>query len=38
MFDFKKSYDVAVAGAGVSGITAALAAARMGKKVVLIEK
>ncbi|MBR7103598.1 MAG: FAD-dependent oxidoreductase [Lentisphaeria bacterium] len=38
MFDFKKSYDIAVAGAGVSGITAALAAARMGKKVVLIEK
>ena len=38
MADFKKSYDVVVAGAGVSGVAAALAAARRGKSVALIEK
>ena len=31
-------YDVAVCGGGIAGISAALAAARMGKKVVLFEK
>ena len=38
IFDFQKKYDVAVAGAGVAGIAAALAAARRGHKVVLLEK
>ncbi len=38
IFDFKKQYDVAVAGAGIAGISAALAAARRGLKTVLIEK
>lgn len=33
-----KHYDVAVCGGGVAGISAALAAARQGKKVVLLEK
>lgn len=33
-----KDYDIAVCGGGFGGISAALAAARMGKKVVLIEK
>ena len=33
-----KSYDVAVCGGGFGGISAALAAARLGKKVVLFEK
>lgn len=37
-FDFQKKYDIAVAGAGVAGIAAALAAARRGHKVVLLEK
>ena len=32
------SYDVAVCGGGIGGIAAALAAAREGKKVVLLEK
>lgn len=32
------SYDVAVAGGGIAGVAAALAAARLGKKVVLIER
>lgn len=35
---FEKSFDIAVAGAGIAGIAAALAAARRGHKVVLIEK
>lgn len=34
----KGNYDVAVAGGGVAGISAAIAAARRGKKVLLIEK
>ena len=38
MADFTKSYDVVVAGAGVSGVAAALAAARMGRSVALLEK
>ena len=36
--DFTVKYDVAVIGAGVAGIAAALAAARRGHKVALIEK
>ena len=36
--DFEKSYDVVVAGSGVAGVAAALAAARRGKSVALIEK
>ena len=35
---FDKKYDVAVVGAGVAGIAAAIAAARRGRKTVLIEK
>ena len=35
---FHKNYDIVVVGGGVSGIAAALAAARAGKKVALIEK
>ena len=38
MFDYRQKYDIAIAGAGVAGIAAALAAARRGHKVVLIEK
>ena len=38
MFDSKIKYDIAISGAGVAGIAAALAAARRGHKVVLIEK
>ncbi|MBR2354111.1 MAG: FAD-dependent oxidoreductase [Clostridia bacterium] len=34
----KNGYDVAVCGGGFAGISAALAAARMGKKVILFEK
>ena len=34
----EKSYDILVAGAGVAGVAAALQAARMGKKVLLVEK
>lgn len=37
-FDFKKKYDVVVAGAGIAGISAALAAARRNRKVCLLEK
>lgn len=37
MFKTKK-YDVAVCGGGIAGISAALSAARMGKKVVLFER
>lgn len=33
-----KDYDVAVCGGGFAGISAALAAAREGKKVLLLEK
>ena len=33
-----KKYDVAVCGGGFAGISAALAAAREGKKVILFEK
>ena len=33
-----KEYDIAVCGGGIAGISAALAAARQGKKVVLFEK
>ncbi|MBT3377966.1 MAG: FAD-dependent oxidoreductase [Lentisphaerae bacterium] len=36
--DFHKDYDVVVAGAGVAGVAAALAAARRGCSVALIEK
>ena len=35
---FDKKYDVAVVGAGVAGVAAAVAAARRGRKTVLIEK
>lgn len=35
---FKGHYDVIVAGGGVSGVAAALSAARMGKSVLLLEK
>ncbi len=38
MKNINKIYDVAVCGGGIAGISAALAASRMGKKVVLIEK
>ncbi len=38
MHTFEKTYDVVVAGAGVAGCAAALAAARMGLRVALIEK
>lgn len=38
MVDFRKNYDIAVAGAGIAGIAAALSAARRGYKVALIEK
>ena len=38
LFDYQKKYDIAIAGAGVAGIAAALAAARRGHKVVLLEK
>ena len=34
----KGEYDVAVIGGGIAGISAALSAARMGKKVILAEK
>jgi len=37
-FDFTKQFEVVVAGAGMAGIAAALAAARSGRKVGLIEK
>ena len=36
--EITEQYDVAVCGGGIAGIAAALAAAREGKKVVLIEK
>lgn len=36
--DFVKKYDVVVAGGGVAGVAAALAAARRGAKVALVEK
>ncbi|MBR2428262.1 MAG: FAD-dependent oxidoreductase [Lentisphaeria bacterium] len=36
--DFSKNYDIAVVGAGIAGVAAAVQAAREGKKVVLIEK
>lgn len=36
--DFVKQYDVVVAGGGVAGVAAALAAARRGAKVALVEK
>lgn len=35
---FKKRYDIAIAGAGVAGCAAALAASRRGAKTILIEK
>ena len=37
-FEFQKNCDIAVAGAGIAGVAAALAAARRGHKVILIEK
>ena len=36
--DIVGSYDVAVAGGGIAGVSAALAAARLGQKVVIIER
>ena len=36
--NFSKSYDIAVIGAGIAGVAAAVQAARDGKKVVLLEK
>jgi len=36
--NFQKSYDVVVAGAGIGGVAAALAAARRGHSVALVEK
>ena len=38
IFDYQKKYDIAISGAGIAGISAALAAARRGHKVVLLEK
>ena len=38
MIQFRKNYDIAIAGAGVAGVAAALAAARHGKSVALLEK
>ncbi|GAG23938.1 unnamed protein product, partial [marine sediment metagenome] len=38
MAEFSKSYDVLVAGAGVAGVAASVAAARSGLKAALIEK
>ena len=38
MLDFTKEYDVAICGAGIAGIAAALASARQGCKTCLIEK
>ena len=38
MFAYKKKYDVIVCGAGISGVAAAVSAARMGCSVALIEK
>lgn len=37
-FNYRKNYDIAVAGAGIAGVAAALAAARRGHKVALIER
>jgi len=37
-FDYEKRYDVIVAGGGVSGCTAAIAAARLGADVLIIEQ
>ncbi len=36
--DFQKRYDVVVAGGGIAGVAAAVAAARRGKKTALVEK
>ena len=36
--DFEKNYEVAVIGGGIAGVAAALAAARKGKKTILVEK
>ncbi len=36
--DYKVKYDIAVIGAGIAGVAAALQAARCGKKVALVEK
>lgn len=36
--EYNNSYEIAVCGGGIAGISAALAAARQGKKVLLIEK
>lgn len=38
MYDFSVKYDVAVVGAGIAGVAAAVRAARSGAKTVLIEK
>ena len=37
-FEFRKDYDIVVAGAGIAGVAAALASARRGHKTALIEK
>ncbi len=38
MIQYRKSYDVVVAGGGIAGVAAALSAARRGHKVALLEK
>ena len=38
VLNYRKKYEVVVAGAGIAGVAAALAAARRGHKVALVEK